>query len=232
MDLNITGICKKVLSRMSNMAFEKTGGSSKEKLIFPKKIQSKGVINRISEQELRQLFIEEFKKDNNDYFYSIETPTLKKYRFKDSENSNTQSALHDMCVFDKDGNDFVRKLNIEFKSANGAYKNTYKDITKLVCEDKNGVFIQLLRNTRRDTLCNEGETGVFDKLKNSFQNNHNNWGSKEKTIIVVIFSLAQKKLISIKIKKASDLNNIFSFEGRAFGNINEVNKNYWETYDL
>ncbi len=75
--VDIIKISKKVLARLSDMDYEKDGGSSKEQLIFPQKVQAKGtkLKNRISEQELRILFIEEFKKANKDLFYSIETPT-------------------------------------------------------------------------------------------------------------------------------------------------------------
>ena len=104
--IDIIQISKKVLAGLSAMNYEKDGGSSFEQLIFPMKIQAKGTnpINRISEQELRLLFIEEFKIANSDLFYSIETPTQEKYKFgktyADIEvNKDGRSASLDMCIF-------------------------------------------------------------------------------------------------------------------------------------
>ncbi|MEA3505373.1 MAG: hypothetical protein U9R32_09315 [Bacteroidota bacterium] len=79
--MNLIEISKKVLARLSAVDFEKAGGNSYEQLIFPNNKQAKGDIKRISEQELLLLFIEEFKKANEDLFYSIETPTEEKYKF-------------------------------------------------------------------------------------------------------------------------------------------------------
>lgn len=49
--LDAVEICKEVLARLSSMDFEKNGGSSKEQLIFPMKIQKKGTKqkDRVSE---------------------------------------------------------------------------------------------------------------------------------------------------------------------------------------
>lgn len=229
--IDVVEISKSVLNRLSNLNYELGGGNSEERLIFPKKIQGNGTkpIDRISEQELRQIFIEEFKKEHENLYYSIETPTINKYRFRDSnesEEAKKQSALHDMCVFEKVGNDFTRKLNIEFKHGNGAIKNTFKDILKLVQENENGVFIHLLKNTKRDTLSNESKTGVFDKLYESFSTNNNNWNNVDKSIHLIIISLKQKTLIHREIKKGADLNDVFLFQGKK-GNIKEVNGNAW-----
>jgi hypothetical protein len=104
MVMDVLKITKKVLDRLSAMDYEIDGGSSSEQLIFPSREELKGVVKRISEQELRFLFIEEFKKSYPDLFYSIETPTKEKYKFGESYdevkvNKNGQSASHDMCVF-------------------------------------------------------------------------------------------------------------------------------------
>jgi hypothetical protein len=229
-DINIDEISKKVLTRLSSMNYELGGGQSDEKLIFPMKKQAKGYVDRVSEQELRQHFIEVFKDQCPDLFYSIETPTIEKYRFRDSSESKNlkkQSALHDMCVFEKVGNKFTRKLNIEFKYGNGVLKNTSKDIQKLVLEKENGLFIHLLKNTRRDTLCNDVKSGVFDKLYESFKTNNSNWKNADKSIHLIIISLQQKTLIRRNINKEDDLYSIFSFLGKN-GNINEVNADFWK----
>ncbi len=82
--MDVIQISKNVLARIASMDFEKDGGNSIEHLIFPIKIQKQGTkkIDRISEQELRLLFIEEFKIANPELFYSIETPTTEKFRLE------------------------------------------------------------------------------------------------------------------------------------------------------
>ena len=82
--IDTISLSRNVLVRLSAMDYEhnrKNNGCSSEQLIFPMKTQKKGVVDRISEQELRLLFIEEFKKTYSNFFYSIEVPTKLKYSF-------------------------------------------------------------------------------------------------------------------------------------------------------
>lgn len=233
----VEDICKKVLSRLHVMDYEINCGNSCERLIFPNKIQAKGNKKRISEQELRILFIEEFKGFNSDLFYSIETPTEKKYKFGLSLKNmvcdeNGQSALIDMCVFKREVKNYQRLLNIEFKHKNTATKNIIKDILKLICEEQNGAFIHLLDNTNRGTLCNNNNTGVFDKLYKSFNCYKGNWINKNKCIRILILSLKDQVLIYRDICN-SDLCNLESifFRTNGCGNIQEINeKNDWKTW--
>lgn len=236
-------ISKKVLARLSAMDSEKDGGCSFEQLIFPNKKQAKGDIERISEQELRLLFIEEFKKSCPKLFYSIETPTEEKYKFGKTYKEIVQnvdvyktSASLDMCVFERKSNKYERILNIEFKHKNTKDKNIGKDILKLIREEQNGVFIHLLNSTDRGTLCNAKETGVFDKLYKSFTDFKANWNNDNKTIQLIIMSLEIKKgkptkpvLIHRKINKAdlNNLKNIFFIESGC-GNMTEIQGNEWK----
>ena len=148
--IKVLDICKKVLSRLHAMDYEINGGNSSEQLIFPNKRQAQGNIKRISEQELRTLFIEVFKDINSKLFYSIETPTENRYIFGPSFkeiacDKNGRSALIDMCVFQREGKNYKRLLNIEFKYKNTVTENIAKDILKLICEEQDGAFI-LKRN--------------------------------------------------------------------------------------
>lgn len=235
--MDIIKICNAVLKRLCSMAFERNSRSSEERLIFPIKIQANATkkVDRISEQELRFLFVEVFKNEYPELFYSIETPTENKYKFGKTyediiKNRNTQkvSASTDMCAFKLNKVDlkYERILNIEFKHKNGAIKNIAKDILKLVREKQDGVFIHLLNNTRSDTLCNKGQTGVFDKYLKTFLEFKDDWTNADKSIQLVLISLKQKTIIYREIKKNDDLKCIFSFDG-AHGNIKEVNKNEW-----
>lgn len=203
--INLVEICNSVLNRLSKMDNELEGGDSEEQLIFPQRFQPEEI--RISEQELRVLFIEGLKLDCEDLFYSIETPTKKKFKFGESheeivENMNVESrsASIDLCVFTKTDNDYNRLLNIEFKHGNGDLKNTSKDILKLIKEGNNGAFIQLLDNTNKRSLINSRHTGVFDKLFQSFTDFKNLW-DKEIQIQIIVISLKQKLLVYKQVSK-------------------------------
>ena len=235
--VDVVEICKKVLARLSDMDYEKAGGSSNEQLIFPQKVQAKGtkLKDRISEQELRLLFIEEFRKENEDLFYSIETPTVDKFKvgkeYKTIKtDSEGQSASLDMCVFERNSNKYERLLNIEFKHKNASIKKIGKDVLKLMQEKQNGVFIYLLENTNRGTLCNESENraGVFNKLYKSFTDFKDNWSNENKSIQLIILSLKQEMLIHQKICK-TDLDNLkeIFFIDADCGNMTEIKGKEW-----
>ena len=233
-ELEVVAICKKVLASLVNMAPEGNKEGYKGQLIFPNKIQKGEGIKRISEQELRQLFIEKFNEDYKNLYYSIETPTTGKYNFKEVvkvDEVNGQSALLDMSVLK--GSD--PKLNIEFKHGNPPLKNIEKDVLKLMHEEQNGAFIFLLKNTNSGTLCNSGNTGVLDKLLESFEKNEkneNNWrGKKDKFIQLIILSLEQKSngtpILIHRVIRKGDLDNLeklFSINSDGCGNITTVSK--------
>lgn len=274
---DIFNICEKVLERLSKMDYERTGGIATEQLIFPNKFPSKKKekeilekykdnpekaqenlekeflkYTRISEQELRQLFIEEFIKEHSieaqKLYYSIETPTQNKYKFgktndcikvcREGDKDTGQSALLDMCVFKRVEEGYNRILNIEFKHQNAALKNLTKDVLKLMYEEQNGAFVFLLKNTNSGTLCNKGKTGVLDKLCNSFSKFKDiskdkcTWrGDKDKTIQLIIISLEQKKngtptLIRRTIRKddLTNLEKLFSINKDNSGDITKVSE--------
>lgn len=234
--LDVVQISKDVLSRLSSMDFEKSGGVSTEQLIFPKKIQAKGAKHRdrISEQELRLLFIEEFKKANPELFYSIETPTVDKFSLGKSYESikcniEGQSASLDMCIFERVSSAYFRILNLEFKHKNTPIKNIGKDVLKLIHENQNGAFILLLDNADRGTLCNLKETGVFNKFHKAFSDFQLNWRNNDKSIHLIIISLKQKAIIHRELNK-QDLNNLkdIFFIKSGCGNIKEIYGNGWQ----
>lgn len=237
--MDIIQISKDVLTRMRSMDFERIGGNSKEKFIFPKK---NGGDDRISEQELRFLFVEELiKASGDDFFYSVETPTEKKYRFgeeyKDIKTDETgRSASIDMSIFKRDSyNKYNRILNIEFKNENVPSFNIGKDILKLMHEKQNGALIHLLKNTDSGTLCSSNKTnmGVFDKYYESFSNSkfQEKWQEGDKkNIHLIIISLEDETLIHRNIKKGEDLEVIFFKSG--CGDIKTIKGNGWETITI
>ncbi len=239
-ELDVIKISKKAFARLAVMDYEKDEGSSPEQLIFPNKFQAKVNVKRISEQELRLLFVEEFKKEYSGLFYSIETPTKEKYKFGKSyedikADNNGQSALLDMCVFNRNENKYERILSIEFKHKNASIKSIGKDILKLMNEQQNGAFTILLENTNKGTFCNSSKTGIFDKLCKlftDFKDYSMNWNN-DKTIDLIILSLKQKILIHRKINK-TDFNNlkkIFYIQSGC-GDITKINGNGWKIENM
>ena len=203
-------ICEKIIPRLKAMGYEEDDEKKyTEKLIFPNKVeQDKKNKKRISEQELRLLFIEQFKTMYDNLYYSIETPTKNKYNlsgdmenFKHSNNQskiNGQSALIDMCIFEfKDKKKYNRILNIEFKHGNVHINHIAKDIYKLIHEKEDGAFILLLENTNKGTLINNNKdnnrSGVVDKIRESFSCFLKDPRQKNKKIIIVIISLESDK---------------------------------------
>ena len=194
-------ICKEVLKRLVALGYESESVVSSSPLIFPSKHGDK----RISEQELRQLFIAVLNDNHKNLYYAIETPTVYSYSFTndlkeikigDKENKG-QSALIDLCLFKKEDEQskYKRLLNIEFKYKNATETNFSKDILKLMHEAENGAFVLLLKNTDGGTLTNAGETGVIDKLVGSIKHHDKSkvWnGGDTKFFELVILSLEEK----------------------------------------
>ncbi len=121
----------------------KTNDSS-SRIVFPLKRKNKDEEDevRISEQELRFVFVEEFNKYCNDgkwdAYYSVETPTRERYDFSDKDNPQKvdlpkgQSAMVDLSVFLKnDENKLKRVALIEFKALNPGKPAFDKDFCKL-----------------------------------------------------------------------------------------------------
>ncbi|MFP9098443.1 hypothetical protein ACLI09_05255 [Flavobacterium sp. RHBU_24] len=227
--VNILELSKKVLHRLAKMDFEKREGNSDEKLIFPSKFQANGEEDeRISEQELRFIFVEEFRNAYPNLYYSIETPTKKKYKLakntKDHKTEDGRSASHDLSIYKRDSNKYSRILNIEFKYKNSSEQYTSKDILKLIYEDQDAAFIYLVKNTSKRTL-----PSMFEKLKGAFlEYKATKWINKNKTIMLVILSLEQKKLVHFSINDLADLDAVFKIEKV---NINDfIGSDGWGSY--
>ena len=134
-----------------NIPIETEGG-----VIFPK--YSKENI-RISEQELRCVFIQ--KLSERGLHYSVETPTIKKYTFTDKDNPKVyktddnygESARIDLTIHDK--NDINKRLCIiEFKAHGGTSEHNYKkDLLKLYAEPDGSLryFVQIFQGFNNGT---------------------------------------------------------------------------------
>ena len=144
------------------------------RLIFPSYSKTfRNGICRISEQELRFAFIEQFilycqdQKNSWNAFYSVETPTQGRYSFKNGkpkrDDDKGRSANIDVCIHDETGE---RICLIEFKALNPKQNDYLKDFVKLNEEKISPVFfVQLLKNQDRGTIKN-----IYKKIGSNLKN--------------------------------------------------------------
>lgn len=133
------------------------------RIVFPtRRIESKNGKTRISEQELRFAFVEQFNKycdnQNLDYYYSIETPTNDTYSgFADHNpqiDPKGRSGAFDMVIHD---NSLNRICLIEFKEGLNGHNEYDKDFLKLsnLNEGNDNVprfFIEILREVDEEKM--------------------------------------------------------------------------------
>ena len=149
--------------------------SESSRLVFPK-YRNKDKI-RVSEQELRFLFVERFNNyctDNNlNLFYSIETPSEESYDFRATPkkhcNANEgESAQFDMVIYDESKE---RVCLIEFKNNSNDAGEHEKDFLKLSVEGKGKeklcYFISLAESSDNGTLGEnqDAKQGIIPKFK-------------------------------------------------------------------
>ena len=162
----------KVLDRVYRNA--KSGTLNDEpgsRIVFPNK--RSGEI-RVSEQELRFVFVEQLNKycDKTSWKirYSVETPTDKPYNFSKNlscESLDGRSAMFDLTVYDIDMRPICR---IEFKAHNPEQHSYAKDILKLrtECGDECvGYFVQMLEKEDKNTSEN-----IREKISESGEYSH------------------------------------------------------------
>ena len=158
--------------------------SSKDsRLIFPKKRDESIRVSepniRVSEQELRFAFVEEFlkyvKKKKKDWYYAVEVPTKIKYDFSDKKNPKVaeegkgKSASFDLAIYAKGDNNFNLIALLEFKAGNPKKFDYHKDLVKLENEKEGDnevlrFFIEIVKNADERTPKN-----IESKLKDKRQ---------------------------------------------------------------
>ncbi len=155
-------------------------------LKFPRyKNETNGTI-RISEQELRFTLTNlNGKLPKPRLFYSVETPTKEVYSFS---SKGKRSALSDMSFY----NNGEKVLNIELKARNPVQDAIDKDIEKLVRENCNGAWIQILKSEDRGTV-----KRLFEKFEEAFKK----FPISQKPISFHILILETKTLLSRKGKE-------------------------------
>lgn len=178
---------------------------TKSRIIFPHYStkypnEQKQVRTRLSEQELRFVFVEVFNwyREENDlpWYYSVETPTEEKFRFsKDGKKispevgGDGQSAMIDLVIHNKESK---RIALIEFKAHNKKEPDFEKDFFKLKNEPKD-----------KDTCCTffvmfveNYEDATIERLKDKIK-------TKGNDIKFYCWSLEKKEHIDQKIASSS-----------------------------
>ena len=130
-------------SEASSFDSSKNWNDNSSILVYP---TTRDKRKRVSEQEVKQVFIQklnEFRAKNlhKRFYYSVETPTTKVYRFKDKKakvlnnpkegDSDYRSARTDLCIYNLS---FQRLYLIEFKANNVGAKELFQDFLKLSAE--------------------------------------------------------------------------------------------------
>lgn len=152
----------KVLKEIYNSRYEGCTAPrevASSRLLFPQlsPLHRNGEI-RVSEQELRFVFVEQFNKYCSEHIlpwgYSVETPTVHRYSFIDEEEPRMvlqggTSASIDLCIHDEN---LKRIALIEFKAHNPCIAAFKKDFCKLEQEQpKSSFFILLLEKCDNET---------------------------------------------------------------------------------
>ena len=180
--------------------------NTSSRLIFPTQEQpQKGKRKRVSEQELRQCFVEVAK--SSDYMYSVETPTLHKYR---KTGSKDISGNLDMCLYSIENKKIIRKVCIEFKAHNMNPSYSF-DLYKATREPGNNLYYHLLESVNNGTLTTSSKKreGLLEKLQKDLRNlDTANIHSESLTIAVVC--LSPRLLICQTLTKDSLINRSYN----------------------
>lgn len=149
------------------------------KMIFPCYYKDREPYqNRISEQELRFLFVKKLLDSQNDYYYSVETPTQEKYQFTGVK--KFISGNIDLCLYKREGQEYRRCHLLEFKNKNGTEKGIKKDFEKLLTEPvtEGNYFIHLIE---------KADSGTYKNLSKKYNNCIEKIGKKENAPRLSVF---------------------------------------------
>ena len=209
---------------------------NKNKLVFPTQSQpKKGDKKRISEQELRQCFIDIIK-EKDDLFYSIETPTKEKYRFT---GTNDLSGNLDLCIYNLVNNKLERVNCIEFKAHN--MESTYiNDIKKLTKEKGTNLYFHLLGAVNKSTLTSEKSPkrkGLLVKLKDDLSSviTNNQFNASSITFAIISLSpffLIYQTILKEDTKDLAKINEIKMLDYTILNKSITFKKKFsWKTYN-
>ena len=163
--------------------------NSGTRIVFP---TYRDFSHRVSEQELRFVFVEQVQEllKEYDYFYSVETPTKDKYRFSLNKNYTSprvdesgKSASFDLSIVDKSNKTIAI---IEFKAKNADPHEYAKDLCKLWNSNEKSLYKYLLNLFEK--IEPKTKKHFFDKL-NPSQNKWLEAKKSEEKVVVIAQSL-------------------------------------------
>lgn len=155
------------------------------RLIVPQKRSGK---LRISEQEARFLYCGVL--NTLSYYYSVETPTERRFRLS---GSTSLSARSDVSLYLLKRAGLEKVANVEFKARNSSQRGIQKDIQKLVREGLPGNWFHLLGDINSKTL-----HSLFNKFCVSFQNLKRIINRPKSTSVLFCFCVLQKRWACLK----------------------------------
>jgi CRISPR/Cas system-associated protein Csm6 len=151
---------------------EKRAGTAR--IIYPAK---RDETTRVSEQEAKLLLIRELEKQD-DYYYSVEAPTGKCYKFQGQDvpivDDDGRSGNIDICIYKANNVGFVREHLIEYKAHNVELDSFLKDFLKLGVEKSANVnyFVHIIETYDKGTIASliekyETAFNLIEKYKNT-----------------------------------------------------------------
>lgn len=159
--------------------------NSGTRIVFPTYRDSS---HRVSEQELRFVFVEQVQGllKEYDYYYSVETPTKDIYRFSQDKkyispriDESGKSASFDLSIVDKSNNTIAI---IEFKAKNSDSHEYAKDLCKLWNPNEKSLYKYLLN------LFEKIEPKTKERFLNKLYPSSNTWlkakTSEEKVVVI------------------------------------------------
>ena len=200
---HIEAVIERTLSKLNSLYHRDGGGLEDTRLIFPRYWVTKegerveGEL-RVSEQELRFMFVEELNKYCDahrewEVYYSVETPTSNSYQLT---GESQQSGCIDLCIH---GNDLKRIALIEFKALNPSEHDHAKDAFKLKHEIEGELryFIEIVKSHNSKT-----DEKIVEKLKaEKGYKAHTMDCSHPVSYIVASFKDNQEKIIATGVIK-------------------------------
>ena len=165
-------------------------GNSQTRLVFATYSNDK---RRVSEQELRFVFVEQLQQILQDYdlYYSVETPTKSRYLFSEKRkyvepciSDRGKSASFDLTIKDSNGNNVAI---LEFKAKNAHPHEYAKDICKLWNPEEKAkykYFINLFEKIEQKT-----KESFLGKLNPTKSNKFLSLKTSSEQIIVIAQSL-------------------------------------------
>jgi hypothetical protein len=172
--------------------------ASDSRIIYPVKRDTNTNKRRVSEQEAKQLFLKQLENQTH-FFYSVETPTLKTFRFQGLSApalaNDGRSASIDVCLYEATGTGYKRKHYVEFKAHNVKKFSISKDFFKLRY-DNDGVsminyFVHVIETFDKGTI-----NRLRDKYQNAFKPQDSDFANAQSVknkIIVCLCVLTLKK---------------------------------------